>query len=196
MAPPFGLTDQQRRYADGLLKGKTQRDAYISAGYKARGATADAAAARLLRNVRVAAYLEHHRQKAQKKTEITVERVLRELAAIGFSNVEHYETDEMGRLGLTSGAPRRAMRAVSSVKRKVRTYTSADGTETTVETEYRLWDKNTALANIGKHLGMFTERTVNIDIDDLTLEELERIANGEDPISVLADTRASGDRAA
>jgi len=48
------------------------------------------------------------------------------------------------------------------------------------------YDAQSALVQIGKHLGLFTERALSIDVSKLTNEQLERIANGEDPIAVLA----------
>lgn len=184
-----GLSDQQRRFADGILKGKSQREAYESAGYKARGDSADSKAARLVRNGKVAAYLAEKRQKLEKETEITVERVLRELAIVGFSDHEHYEADARGNLRLAAGVSPHASRAISSIKRKVRTFTDEDGnTEESVEVEYKLWNKNQALDSIGKHLGMFKDGAGAIDVS--TWEEpefLERVARGEDVYQVAAD---------
>ena len=50
------------------------------------------------------------------------------------------------------------------------------------------YDAQSALVHIGKHLGLFTERVqqLNIDVSKLADEQLERIANGEEPLAVLA----------
>jgi hypothetical protein len=55
------------------------------------------------------------------------------------------------------------------------------------------YDSQTALAQLGKHLGLMTDRTINIDIDVSKLDDrqLERIAAGEDPLAVMADKSAS-----
>ena len=55
--------------------------------------TAAAAAARLLRNVKVAAYVEKRMQDRQKRTEITQDMVLQELAAIAFANATDFRSD-------------------------------------------------------------------------------------------------------
>lgn len=183
MSSPFGLTDQQKRFADGLLEGKTQRRAYIDAGYKATGAAADASAARLVRNAKVAAYLESRRQKLQRQVEVTQERVMQEYARLAFSDMRNYATWGAGGVTL-----RESDTLTPDSSAAVAEVSESDGS-----LKFKLHDKRGALDSVAKILGMMTERTVNIDIHDLTIEELERIANGEDPISVLADTRASRD---
>lgn len=55
--PATGLQDQQRRFADEYLVDFNGTAAYMRAGYKATGAAASAAAARLLANSKVQAYL-------------------------------------------------------------------------------------------------------------------------------------------
>ncbi|WP_251278282.1 terminase small subunit, partial [Enterobacter hormaechei] len=55
--PATGLQDQQRRFADEYLVDFNGTAAYMRAGYKATGAAASAAAARLLANPKVQAYL-------------------------------------------------------------------------------------------------------------------------------------------
>lgn len=81
MADKESLTDQQRRFADFVLKGKNQTDAYKLAGYKSK--TDDAAAAnasRLIANDKVAAYIEAKRAKAVEKTEIDLTWLIQEAA--------------------------------------------------------------------------------------------------------------------
>jgi phage terminase small subunit len=86
------------------------------------------------------------------RTQITQDKVLRELAALGMSDIRHYSFGDDGTVTLAIDAPDHAMRAVSSIKRKVRV--DEDG-NTTIDTELRLWDKPATLRMIGQHLGMF-----------------------------------------
>lgn len=68
-----GLTDQQRRFADFLLEGKTQIEAHRLAGYKGRTDNARAASAsEILRNPNVVAYMEERRSNATSKAEVTL----------------------------------------------------------------------------------------------------------------------------
>lgn len=59
----YGLNERQRRFADNVLKGMSQTEAYIEAGYKSRGNAAETNAARLIGNDKVAAYLADRREK-------------------------------------------------------------------------------------------------------------------------------------
>lgn len=45
-------------------------------------------------------------------------------------------------------------------------------------------DQMKALELVGKHLGMWRDLNLNLDLDRLSDEQLERIANGEDPLTV------------
>ncbi len=95
---------------------------YEQVGYKARGDVAEAAASRLLRNVKVAARLAQLRAERSKRTGITADRVLEELAVVAFSDVTHYCVDPGGRVVLDTRADASARRALSSVKRKTKQY--------------------------------------------------------------------------
>ena len=54
------------------------------------------------------------------------DRVLAELTLQAFSDLTHYETDESGNVTLTAAAPEGAMRALQSIKKKIRSYTDDD----------------------------------------------------------------------
>ena len=53
----------------------------------------------------------------------------------------------------------------------------------------RLHGKLEALHLLGKHLGLFNNRNenLNLDLDTLSDDQLDRIAHGESPFSVLAN---------
>ena len=57
-----------------------------------------------------------------------------------------------------------------------------------------LHDAQSAKQLIGRNLGMFkeTSTSINIDLSQLTIDQLERIAKGEDVYHVLATTSKSG----
>lgn len=118
------------------------------------------------------------------RTGITADRVLAELAVVGFSSLWHYTVQSDGRVVLAENAPPEAIRAVSKIKHKVRT-TSRDDGETTVEheVELALWDKNTALQSIGRHLGMFVDKT---EVKDTTVERPGRLTPAERDVALAA----------
>lgn len=93
------------------------------------------------------------------RTKMTQDVVLQEMSLIALSRVNHYNIDEMGNLELSATAPEGAMAAVQSIKRKVSTRTDKEGGVTTeVNVELKLWDKNTPLRLMGRHVGLFPDR--------------------------------------
>ena len=78
------LTNQRHeRFAHALAEGKTATEAYILAGYKAN----DGNASRMKGNERISARVQEIVGRAAERAEVSLERVLRELAAIAFSNI-------------------------------------------------------------------------------------------------------------
>jgi phage terminase small subunit len=154
------LTPKQQRFADEYLIDLNGTRAYRTAYPKCKtDAAARAHAARLVANGNVAAYLSEAMQARAQRTEITQDRVLLELAVLGFSDLRHYVIDDNGQVTLTENAPDEAMRAISTIKRKTRTFTDRDGNTTTDrDVELRFWSKPDALKMLGQHLNMFREK--------------------------------------
>jgi phage terminase small subunit len=152
------LTDKQKAFVEEYLIDLNATQAAIRAGYSEK--TARQVGNENLTKPDVADAIAAAQAERSQRTEVSADRVLLELARISFSDaMRHYVIDEEGNVQLAEGAPEGATAAVSSIKRKSRTVTNKQGdTETFVETEIRLWDKNTAIANAGKHLGMFVDR--------------------------------------
>lgn len=150
---PSPLTAKQQRFVDEYLIDLNATQAAIRAGYSAK--TAAQIGRQLLQKTSVADAIADGKAARSVRTLITADRVLQELAVIGFSDARHYKLGEMGGLKSADSAPESAMRAVASVKHRTRT---DDEGNSTYEVEYRLWDKNAALTNLGKHLGLFTEK--------------------------------------
>lgn len=80
---------------------------------------------------------------------MTMDMVLYQLGILATSDIDYFEIDEKGNVSVKEGAPWHAMAAVKKIKR-IRT-TKDDGSEI-ITTEIELWDKNTALSNMLKHL--------------------------------------------
>lgn len=85
--------------------------------------------------------------------------VLREAALIAASDPTDYEWGEDGQLRTVDGVSPDALRAVSSVKRRVRRIVRDDGAIEEVEhQEFKLWDKPKAIQLIGQHLRLWQEQ--------------------------------------
>lgn len=85
------MTKKQKIFADEYLIDLNATRAYKVA-YPAvkRDETAAQAGSRMLRNVKVAAYIQKRMEERQKRTEITQDRVLEELAAIAFARATDF----------------------------------------------------------------------------------------------------------
>jgi phage terminase small subunit len=147
----------RERFVAEYLIDLNATQAAIRAGYSEKSARAQGS--RLLTKADVLAAIEQAQEARQARTEITQDRVLEELAVVGFSSVWDYAIDDDGNVMLTETARPEAIRAVSSIKRKRRVIKQEDGDDIVeVETEIRLWDKPGVLRLAGQHLGMFVEK--------------------------------------
>lgn len=153
----MALTDKQKRFVDEYLIDLNATQAAVRAGYSEK--TAYSQGQRLLKNVEVAEAIRIGQAKAAETAEVTIARVLQELSRIGFSDLRNAFT-EAGALK----PPREwdddlaaSIAAVEVVTRNVGK--DADGnTEIEHVHKLKLWDKNSALEKIAKHLGMFVDR--------------------------------------
>lgn len=190
------LTPKQKIFVDEYLVDLNATRAYkVAYPSCKKEETINAAASRMLRNVKVKEYIDKRMKDREKRIEITQDKVIKELAAIAFSNgskyakvIEKIAYDEAGQplrdsetgeaikyktvdLILTDELTEEEKRAISSIKR------GKNGIEVAT------CDKVRALELLGKHLGMFTdkvEHTGNISVNnpykELSIEELKKLA--------------------
>ncbi|MDG1645648.1 terminase small subunit [Klebsiella huaxiensis] len=78
----YGISDQQAKFAQLIVDGKSRVDAYREAGYSGEGATAYSNASRMLRNARVSRYVHHLRNERQKRYAAELDDVIGQLTAI------------------------------------------------------------------------------------------------------------------
>lgn len=148
---PEVLTPRERRFVEEYLIDLHAGRAAQRAGY------GEANPSEVLARPRVQDALALAFAKRAQRTSITADKVLDELAKIGFSNMGDYmKCAEDGSpildfIGLT----REQMAALAEVT-VVEDYSGKDKVKKT--TKFRLHDKLGALVNIGKHLGMFVEK--------------------------------------
>lgn len=101
------------------------------------------------------AHIDELLARQSKRTGITADRVLRELAAVAFADASGL-VDACGAIDRESDP--QSARAISSIR-----VSSGDGGTTT---EIRMADKNKALELLGKHLGLFTDQ-VNVNMGQM-----------------------------
>ena len=144
------LTPKQQRFVEEYLIDLNATQAAIRAGYSAKNA--DKIGPELLGKTRVKAVIDKAMAERSRRTGISQDRVLRELAKIAFVNPT--DVINMAEATIRGDANREDTAAIASVK--VKTIPSEDGD--IVEREVKMCDKLKALELIGKHLGMFTDK--------------------------------------
>lgn len=144
---------RHERFAQELAKGETADEAYRLAGFSSNRGNAT----RLKANERVQMRVEELLAGAAEKAEITTARVLSELGKIGFSDIRKLfnESGSLKNLVDLDDDAAACLASVEVTQRKVR---GGDDDELETVSKVRMWDKRAALVDIGKHLGMFTEK--------------------------------------
>ena len=151
---------QQQRFVDDYLVDLNGTQAAIRAGYSQNGA--NRAASRLLSIIDIQAAIAEGRTKMSERTGITQDRVLNELAKIGFSDIRKVLTDT-GQIQDPSQWDDYTAGAVASFE--VSSQGSGDDGAAATVHKFKVWDKLNALEKIGKHLGMFKEGVARTDIN-------------------------------
>jgi len=151
------LTVKQKQFCEEYIadEGLNATKAAIRAGYKVKSTSnAEKVGSKLLRNVRVQAYIQELMRARSKRTEITADKVLEEIAKVAFVNLADFIDDE-GRMLPPGNIDRKNMATVQEITEKV-----YGGDECPiVERRYKLNDKMNALEKLGKHLKLFTDKT-------------------------------------
>ena len=160
------LPPKQARFVEEYLIDLNGKRSAIRAGYAEN--SAEVRASQLLRKLKVAAAVKEGMKKREARTFITQDKVLKETALLAFSCVNDYLVDDDGNVSLAPGAPEGAMRAISSIKRKIRVVGQGEAAMRIVDVELRLWDKPTPLKLGGRHVGLFPNE-VKADMGEDTL---------------------------
>lgn len=173
----MALTEKQKRFADEYLIDLNATRAYkVAYPNCKKDKTAAQAGSRLLRNVEVKDYIEKRIKERERRTEITQDMILKELAAIAFTDItEIVNTDgEEVYIKPTATLSDMKKKAISSIKQ------TKDGIE------IKFHDKEKALEMLGRHLGMFKDKVevsgdmkVNNPYAELTTEDLKKLIGGD-----------------
>lgn len=116
-------------------------------------------------------------QKTARKLEITAEAVANELALLAFSNILDYvqvQDDGTAYVDL-SRLTRDQAAAIQEITTEEVIEGAGDAARKVRKVRFRLASKKDALETLGKHLGMFVERRVNLnaDLKDVDDDELD-----------------------
>lgn len=151
------MTEKQKIFADEYLIDLNATRAYrVAYPSVKKDETAASAAARMLRNVKVAKYITERMEERQRRTEITQDMVLQELAAIAFARVTDYVSVMGGMVQVkdTGQLSDSQIAAIAGIK------------ETQNGIEVKLGSKEKTLELLGRHLGMWNDKLdVSGDMD-------------------------------
>lgn len=174
----MALTDKQKLFADEYLIDLNATRAYKAVYKNCKSDEAAAAAgARMLRNVKVAEYISQRMKDREKRTEITQDKVLAELAAIAFAKGSDFaqvvdepiiqggkyvvdpdtgkvKTTQMVKVFSTEKIPEDKQKAIAGIK------------EGKYGIEVAQCDKVKALELLGRHLGMFKDKVELTNLND------------------------------
>lgn len=164
------LTPKQQRFVDEYLVDLNATQAAIRAGYSEHSASA--IASENLGKPEIQTAIDIRRQDLMRRTEITQDRVLRELAALAFSNVQNFTVDGEGYLRLAEGAPEGAWASLSSVKYRTTVTTVGEAKKVERDVEFRMWDKPGPLKLAGQHVGLFRDDPAPIRPETVTVNIL------------------------
>lgn len=145
------LTPKQQRFVEEYLKDLNATQAAIRAGYSKK--TAYRIGATLVQKTSVAAAIDQAKKKRASRTEITAERVLRELARLAFSDVADYvevRDDEVRVRDLTE-LNKDQTRCISEISDS--TYRGER------KRAFKLYDKAKALDMLTRHLGLYIDKS-------------------------------------
>lgn len=171
-----GLSNKQRVFIEEYLQCWNGTEAARRAGY----AQPHSQGPRLLENVGISEFI---KARIADKA-MTADEVLLRLAEQARGGIESFLVTsfrgDLERFDLGDDKPLHLIKKASVTESEFRGITKRT---TTIE----LYDAQAALVHIGKHHGLFKDvLEIQIPWDDLTDEQLQRIAAGEDPKKVIA----------
>lgn len=164
------MTDKQKRFVEEYLIDLNGAQAAIRAGYSPD--TARTIASELLTKPDIRRAVDRAQAERSKRTGVSQDRIIRELARIAFSNLPDIVDPFDG--SVITSAGRDDMACIQSIKVKV--------TEGSTEREVKLCDKMRALELLGKHLGMFKDKLEisGLDAEKSKLEAIIEQMGGDD----------------
>ncbi len=174
------LTPKEEAFALKYVECGNASEAYRHAydvGENTKPETVWVKAAECLANGKVAERVIQLQEELKERTIVSVERTLEELSRIGFSDVRKVLTST-GHLASPGDWDDETAASIASIE-VVTSSTGEKDDEGRPVVEHvhkvKMWDKNSALEKIGKHLAMYVDRSkVEHDVSDALAERLNR----------------------
>ena len=187
------LNEKQSRFVEEYPIDLNATQAAIRAGYSAK--TAYSQGQRLLKHVEVSQAISDALSQRSQRTEITQDRVLQELAKIGFADMRKLLRWTGNRPQMNEDVAEESGEVEISVANFIQLFDSDELDDDIAASiseisqtkdgalKVKLHDKQAALVSIGRHLGMFTDKVEHsgkVELERLSVDVLnERIARYE-----------------
>jgi len=158
---------KHERFAQEMAKGTGQHDSYRQAGY----AGDRAAASKLADRPEIVARVAEIVGKAAAKAEITVERIMAELALLGFANMQDYMRASLDGDPVLDFSGLTREQAAALVEVTVEDFKDGRGEDAREvrKVKFKLADKRAALVDMGRHLKMFTDKVEHSGAVNVTI---------------------------
>ena len=170
------MTDAQKRFCDEYLIDLNATRAYkVAYPNCKKDDTARANSSRLLTIANIQEYISEKQKEIEKRTEVTQDMVIQELAKIAFLDIRKLYT-ENGQLKNVADIDDETVGAISSLETLEEYDGYGNDREKIGETQkVKLLDKTKALELLGKHLGIFKETNINVNTNyEEYLKRVER----------------------
>lgn len=173
------MTPKMEKFVDEYLVDLNATQAAIRAGYSKK--TAQRIGSEVLSKPLVQAAIQKRKNAAAEKLEISRERVLKELAAIGFAKATDFLSIQGGQVLIkdTSKVAPDKLAAIASIK---------DGT---CGVEIKLADKTRALEMLSKYLGLFDGAPESDTRTNNLFEAIAGAAEGEIELNEIQEIQPS-----
>ena len=168
----MALSDKQKRFVEEYLIDLNATQAAIRAGYTQSKYTHNNAS-KLLENRNIRRAIDQAMAERSKRTGVSADRVVRELAKVAFLNPT--DVIDMETASVNEWATDEDKATIASVK--VKTIPTDAGE--ILEREVKTYDKIRALELLGKHNGMFTDK-VRLENDDLEVKVVMDYGDNEE----------------
>ena len=171
------MTNKQKLFVNEYLIDFNATQAYLRAGYKAKDEKIAAVEGlKLLRKPNIQIEIEKRMKDREKRTEVTQDKVVKELARLAF-------TDRTSIVKVTSGSLK--IKSFDELTEEQKACISG-AKETKFGIEVTFYNKEKALEMLGRHLGLFNDKLevkgqVNIanPFSGLSTEELKKVIFNE-----------------
>lgn len=150
------MTPKQQRFVQEYLVDLNATQAAKRAGY----AQPQSQGPRLLQNVEICNAVRREQEKLGAAAGITAEKVIRELALLGFSNMQDYMRSGPGGDPYLDFSKLTRDQAAALVEVTVEDFKDGRGEDArdVRRVRFKLADKRAALVDLGKHLGLFVDK--------------------------------------